>query len=271
MKDIDYEEILNYISLILALIILIIILYRYFFNSHIENFEVEKIKAEGKAIVSGISEIKIEKKGTGYIKGKTTVKIAEPSTDGIKAEAEVTINDNGEIEKILVTKNGKGYDPKNPPVIEIIGAGNDSKVIAIVGAVSEITITNPGKGYTYAPTINFGTKPSGENAIIASATTEIDTVSGEVKKAVIQTAGIGYNQDFDITFQTPQEAEEASNPYIKIEAEKKTELLELLDECNALKDELKQRFINAVKDDKLRKKDVEEIMPILEQNPISVK
>ena len=52
---------------------------------------------------------------------------------------------------------------------------------------------------------------------------------------------------------------------------KKTELLELLDECNALKDELKQRFINAVKDDKLRKKDVEEIMPILEQNPISVK
>jgi hypothetical protein len=44
MKDIDYEEILNYISLILALIILIIILYRYFFNSQIENFETEKVK-----------------------------------------------------------------------------------------------------------------------------------------------------------------------------------------------------------------------------------
>ena len=50
MKDMDYEEILNYISLILALVILIIILYRYFFNSQIENFETEKVKAEGKRI-----------------------------------------------------------------------------------------------------------------------------------------------------------------------------------------------------------------------------
>ena len=263
MKDIDYEEILNYISLILALIILIIILYRYFFNSQIENFETEKVNAEGKAIVSAISEITIIKKGTGYKNGETSVEIDEPSSGGTKAKADITINEDGEIDKISITNGGKGYDPEDPPIVKIVGSGKDEEVVAVVGAVSEINITNRGKGYTATPTINFGSKPSGENSIIASAKAVIDETSGEVKEIIMETGGAGYEEDFEITFQTPQEAEETLNPIIKIEADKKKEILELLNQCDKVNNEKKEHIIRSINENKLKKLEVEEMISIL--------
>ena len=263
MKDIDYEEILNYISLILALIILIIILYRYFFNSQIENFETEKVKAEGKAIVTAISDITIIKKVTPYKNGETSVEIDEPSSGGTKAKADITINEDGEIDKISITNGGKGYDPEDPPIVKIVGSGKDEEVVAVVGAVSEINITNRGKGYTATPTINFGSKPSGENSIIASAKAVIDETSGEVKEIIMETGGAGYEEDFEITFQTPQEAEETLNPIIKIEADKKKEILELLNQCDKVNNEKKEHIIRSINENKLKKLEVEEMISIL--------
>jgi low affinity Fe/Cu permease len=79
----------------------------------------------------------------------------------------------------------------------------------------------------------------------------------------METGGAGYEEDFEITFQTPQEAEETLNPIIKIEADKKKEILELLNQCDKVNNEKKEHIIHSINENKLKKLEVEEMISIL--------
>ena len=183
MKNIDYEMIFNYISLILAISIFIIILYTCYTKNNIEKFETEKVTAKGKAIIGGVSKVEVTNGGSGVEEG-TTIDFSEPDEKylGVKAEGIATIVD-GKVTEIEVTKSGRGYT--SPPNINLKGAGTGLETTVTLGALSHIKITNPGKGYGSVPTIDIGDS-HGEG--VKDELTAVVT-NGEITSVTIINAG----------------------------------------------------------------------------------
>ena len=256
MKNIDYEMIFNYISLILAISIFIIILYTCYTKNNIENFETEKVTATGKAIIGGVSKVEVTNGGSGVEEG-TTIDFSEPedSEDGEKAEGTATISD-GKVTEIKVTNPGKGYT--SAPTVSLKGAGTGLETTVTLGALSHIKITNPGKGYGSVPTIDIG--DSHADGVKAELTAVV--TNGEITSVTINNAGDGYKADFDVTFQSPQEAEDDSNPILSL-GDKKDEVLKLLESCKKIDDDKKEQIKKNINDDTLKKLEVEELISIL--------
>jgi len=253
MKNIDYEMIFNYISLILAISIFIIILYTCYAKNNIENFETEKVTATGKAIIGGVSKVEITNGGSGLEEG-TTIEFSDPD-DGEKAEGKATISD-GKVTEIKVTKSGKGYT--SAPTVSLKGSGTGLETTVTLGALSHIKITNPGKGYGSVPTIDIGDAPSdGVKAELTAVVT-----NGEITSVTVDNAGDGYIADFDVTFQSPQNTEDNSNPYLAL-GDKKDEILKLLEDCGKISADKKEKIKTSIGEDKLRKIEVEELISIL--------
>lgn len=253
MKNIDYEMIFNYISLVLAISIFIIILYTCYTKNNIEKFETEKVTATGKAIIGGVSKVEVTNGGSGVDEG-TTIEFSEPE-DGEKAEGTATISE-GKVTEIKVTKSGKGYT--SAPTVSLKGAGTGLETTVTLGALSHIKITNPGKGYGSVPTIDIGDAPSdGVKAELTAVVT-----NGEITSVTINNAGDGYKADFDVTFQSPQEAEDDSNPILSL-GDKKDEVLKLLESCKKIDDDKKEQIKKNINDDTLKKLEVEELISIL--------
>tara|TARA_B110000444_G_scaffold126355_1_gene118828 strand:+ start:209 stop:985 length:777 start_codon:yes stop_codon:yes gene_type:complete len=256
MKNIDYEMIFNYISLVLAISIFIIILYTCYTKNNIEKFETEKVTATGKAIIGGVSKVEVTNGGSGVEEG-TTIEFSEPedSDNGEKAEGTATISD-GKVTEIKVTKSGKGYT--SAPTISFKGDGTGLETTVTLGALSHIKITNPGKGYGSVPTIDIGDAPAdGVKAELTAVVT-----NGEITSVTVNNAGDGYNADFDVTFQSPQEAEDDSNPILSL-GDKKDEVLKLLESCKKIDDDKKEKIKKNINDDTLKKLEVEELISIL--------
>jgi hypothetical protein len=253
MKNIDYEMIFNYISLVLAISIFIIILYTCYTKNNIENFETEKVTATGKAIIGGVSKVEVTNGGSGVEEG-TTIEFSEPE-DGEKAEGTATISD-GKVTEIKVTKSGKGYT--SAPTVSLKGAGTGLETTVTLGALSHVKITNPGKGYGSVPTIDIGDAPAdGVKAELTAVVT-----NGEITSVTVNNAGDGYNADFDVTFQSPQDAEDDSNPILSL-GDKKEEVLELLEQCKKIDDDKKEQIKKNINEDTLKKLEVEELISIL--------
>jgi hypothetical protein len=253
MKNIDYEMIFNYISLVLAISIFIIILYTCYTKNNIEKFETEKVTATGKAIIGGVSKVEVTNGGSGVEEG-TTIEFDEPE-NGEKAEGTVTISD-GKVTEIKVTKSGKGYT--SAPGIRLKGGGTGLETTVTLGALSNIKITNPGKGYGSVPTIDIGDAPAdGVKAELTAIVT-----NGEITSVTVNNAGDGYKADFDVTFQSPQEAEDDSNPILSL-GDKKEEVLELLEKCKKIDDDKKEQIIKNINEGALKKYEVEELISIL--------
>ena len=256
MKNIDYEMIFNYISLILAISIFIIILYTCYTKNNIEKFETEQVTATGKAIIGGVSKVEVTNGGSGVEEG-TTIVFSEPddSDNGEKAEGTATISD-GKVTEIKVTNPGKGYTSE--PEVSLKGTGSGLKTTVTLGALSHIKITNPGKGYGSVPTIDIG--DSHGDGVKAELTAVV--TNGEITSVTINNAGDGYKADFDVTFQSPQEAEDDSNPFLSL-GDKKDEVLTLLESCKKIDDDKKEKIKKNINDDTLKKLEVEELISIL--------
>lgn len=257
MKNIDYEMIFNYISLILAICIFIVLLYTCYSKNTVENFETkdEKVTATGKAKIGGVSKVEVTNGGSDVEEG-TTIEFSMPEEEGgIRAEGKATIVD-GKVTAIEVTKSGSGYT--SAPKVNFKGAGTGLETTVTLGAISEIEITNPGKGYGSVPKIDFGEVPMG--GVKAEATAVI--TNGEITSVTIDKGGEGYNAEFDVTFQSPQEAEDDSNPHISL-GDKKDEILKLLEDCAKITADKKKLIKKSIDDDKLRKLEVEELISIL--------
>lgn len=249
--------IFNYISLILAICIFIVILYTCHSKNNIEKFETEgeKVTATGKAKIGGVSKVEVTNGGSGVEDG-TTIEFSEPDEKGgVRAEGTATIT-GGKVTSIKVTKSGSGYT--SAPKINFKGAGTGLETTVTLGAISKIEITNPGKGYGSVPTIDFGETPLG--GVKAEATAVI--TNGEVTSVTIDNGGEGYKADFDITFQSPQDAEDKTNPYLSL-GDKKEEVLKLLEDCAKITKDKKDTIKKNIEEDKLRKLEVEELISIL--------
>jgi hypothetical protein len=78
------------------------------------------------------------------------------------------------IASFTVLSGGSGYDPFNPPVVTISGGGGSGAAgVAVVtgDAVTSITLTNAGSGYTSIPTVTIAAPSPGVQAT-ASAVLE---------------------------------------------------------------------------------------------------
>lgn len=77
----------------------------------------------------------------------------------------------GSIEHVVVDSSGSGYDPNNPPTVNISGDGTGAEATAnvdpITGEITSVVMTNSGQGYTEA-TISF-TNGSGGSGAAATA------------------------------------------------------------------------------------------------------
>lgn len=138
------------------------------------------------------------------------------------------------------------------------GAGTGLETTVTLGALSHVKITNPGKGYGSVPTIDIGDAPAdGVKAELTAVVT-----NGEITSVTVNNAGDGYNADFDVTFQSPQDAEDDSNPILSL-GDKKEEVLELLEQCKKIDDDKKEQIKKNINEDTLKKLEVEELISIL--------
>ena len=254
----DYEMIFNYISLILAICIFIVMLYTCYGKNTVERFETEgeKVTATGKAKIGGVSKVEVTNGGSGVEEG-TTIEFSEPDEKylGVRAEGIATIVD-GKVTAIEVTKSGRGYT--SPPNVNFKGAGTGLETTVTLGALSYIEITNPGKGYGSVPKIDLGETPEGG---VKAEVTAIVT-NGEITSVTIDNGGDGYKADFDVTFQSPQEAEDDSNPLLSL-GDKKEEVLKLLEDCAKITKDKKDTIKKNIEEDNLKKLEVEELISIL--------
>ncbi len=112
--------------------------------------------------------------------------------DGTGATATATVGGNGAVTGITVDNPGNGY---SSATVNITGAGNGASASATVtksGVVTAVTITAPGGGYkSPAATISGGGATAGATA----------TAYGSVDAVTLQNAGTGYQfptVDFDL-------------------------------------------------------------------------
>lgn len=123
---------------------------------------------EATAVLSNGITIAVTAGGTGYTTAPTVV-IAPPPPGGVQAVATVTLTANA-ITSVTVSNPGFGYT--EAPAITLTGGGGTGGVLtaSLTGRVRSITITKPGIGYTSAPTVAF----SGGGGTGAAGTAAID-------------------------------------------------------------------------------------------------
>ncbi|MDR6954120.1 phage tail sheath protein FI [Ancylobacter sp. 3268] len=105
--------------------------------------------------------------GTGYTVAPTVV-IEAPPTGGVQATATATVAA-GAVTGITVTNPGSGYI--NPPAVSFSGAGTGAVATAVLsGRLTGIVLTKNGYGYAAAPTVVIGAPAAGGTQATATAT-----------------------------------------------------------------------------------------------------
>lgn len=112
------------------------------------------------------------------------------------------------VEKIYVTKSGRGYE--EPPKVKIVGDGDGAEAITSIGngVLGPIIITNYGGGYSTPPSIIF----IGECDSPAIAECSIDT-DGKISEINIVNSGIGYTVPPLIQIDSPPQRNYGSFEY----------------------------------------------------------
>lgn len=84
-----------------------------------------------------------------------------------------TFSQNSLLQKVVevqVTNGGSGYNPASPPSVTISGGGGTGAtgVASVSGAgnVVSVAVTNPGSGFTSAPTVTFGSGSAAATAFV---------------------------------------------------------------------------------------------------------
>ena len=162
----------------------------------------------GMSTVAGyVRTITLNNDGSGYTVAPTVAISTSPTgaeADNAKAVA-ITTSAAGvySVKSIFLTNPGAGYTAA--PTVTIVsaattqtsgittthgvGAAATATVVTNSAGIGNITITNIGDGYPYAPTITFGTPSSG----IGTAIGEVGiAVTNIVNQILISDAGIGY-------------------------------------------------------------------------------
>lgn len=131
-----------------------------------------------------VENIVVTNQGSGY----TAAPTISFAGDGVNAAATATIGDSY-VASIVLGNTGSGYTAA--PYVEITGGGtpDDNAIIATVltgDKVTGFTITQPGKGYSSAPTLTIKTFKT-----VASASANFN--SGSVAAISVTNPGLGYS------------------------------------------------------------------------------
>jgi len=164
--------------------------------------------------------------GSGYSLGQYTISpySGVVGVGGSQAVIEVTsINGSGGITGFSTTYGGHSYESNdyyrlnggnNLGIIRIIttttGIGITATVDATIsgGVVDSLAITNPGSGYTVAPTITISNDDSIKDSVLARATgiasMGVEASTNVVRSIWISNPGLGYTSAPTITIASPE-------------------------------------------------------------------
>ncbi len=130
--------------------------------------------------------------GSGYTSPPTATIDPPPAGSG-GTQATVTILiQNGRVYAYDMGDRGSGYSLTSPPAITFSGGGGSGAAARMEVAhrkVTGVTITNPGSGYTSAPTVTFQTSTGGGSPRTATGSAVLQT---QVTSVTVTNGGSGY-------------------------------------------------------------------------------
>lgn len=155
--------------------------------------EINFVTGSGAMATAQISEegevqrINIIKGGRGY-GDAPRIEIDEPAFGGVRAEATADVT-NGKITGITLTNPGSGYT--TAPTVKIVAGGGAAASTFLTGltSVRAITISNSGNGYTTRPDVTFA-DPADPDGVTAAGTAQI--LNGKVHSITITNPGSRY-------------------------------------------------------------------------------
>lgn len=151
-----------------------------------------------------LTEIAVNNPGSGYLIDElvTVVITGGGSNDQARLTATVTTASGG-VASVTVTAGGSAY--ANPLVTFAGGGGAGAKAFvsgAANGVVTDVTVTDPGSGYTSAPTVTIADSGGGAGA---GATALAEIRRGQITAITVNSGGTGYAGVPDILISDPND------------------------------------------------------------------
>ena len=159
----------------------------------------------------GIRMISVTNRGGGYTYNPRVAISSSPGVTGIATAERISgivaceLNANPvaeSIQKVFLTNPGSGYT--EAPSVRFIGDGVGAAATATIGngIIGIVTITGGGSGYTTAtaPAVTF----SGVSTVSAAATVRVSS-AGTISHIYITNAGLGYTEAPTITIAAPNQ------------------------------------------------------------------
>jgi hypothetical protein len=159
----------------------------------------------------GIRQISVTNRGGGYTYNPRVAISSSPGVTGIATAERISgivaceLNANPvaeSIQRVLLTNPGSGYTVA--PSVRFIGDGVGAAATASIGngVLGIVTITGGGSGYTTAtaPLVTF----SGISTVSAAATVVV-SVAGTISAIYLTNAGLGYTEPPTITIAAPNQ------------------------------------------------------------------
>lgn len=161
--------------------------------------------ATATAVVSTTSgtldRINVTSSGSGY-SGTPLIEITDIGGTGTGAAATATVVD-GRVTNITLTNPGSGYT--NPSITLLSGTGSTASATNLGqdGTVTSVVITDSGSGYVTAPTVIISAPTGTGLTAPVTATGTATIVNGRVTGVTITNAGAAYIANPTITFSAP--------------------------------------------------------------------
>ena len=138
--------------------------------------------------------------GSGYTSPPTvTIDPPPAGSGGTQATVTVGIDSGGAIVNYTMGNRGSGYSLTSPPAVTFSGGGGSGAAArpdVVQRSVNRVTITNPGSGYTSAPTVTFQTSVGGGTPRTATGSAVLQT---EVTSVTVTNRGSGYPSPPSVT------------------------------------------------------------------------
>ena len=179
-------------------------------KNYVYQLQCELFEYEDEVIDTSIDEIDKTVEDIGFM---TTLTVAGA---GVVATGTAATTGFGYVRSVVLNNDGYDYTKEPYVVVSNSPTGDHATAVAIttevggVHSVKEILLTNPGSGYTTAPTVTIVsaattaiTGITTTHGVGAAATCGIVTNSSGVKFVGFSSAGSGYNTSTPMTFSGP--------------------------------------------------------------------
>jgi hypothetical protein len=123
----------------------------------------------------GLVAVQITNPGSGYsVTQPPTIQVSSPPAGGVRAAVTPVVSANGKITSYRITEPGAGYT--SAPTLTVVGGGgSNAALVGVVnlGSVRGATVTNPGTDYTSVPSVDIAGAANGTALMKAVGTTTV--------------------------------------------------------------------------------------------------